>query len=139
MSNELSNLISKFTSDIEAAIRQSTLDAVTSALGGEAPAKKASNGAAANGTSNGVAHAAPKAPKSGARAPGEKRDPKELAKLVERVASYITKHPGLGIESIGKALETPTKDLTLPIKKLLGEKRIASKGKKRATRYTSRG
>ena len=38
-------------------------------------------------------------------------------------------------EAIGKALATPTKDLTLPVKKLVAEKKIVAKGERRATKY----
>ncbi len=69
------------------------------------------------------------------RASGEKRPPAELVKLTEKLGEYIKAHPGLRIEFIGKALATPTKDLTLPIKKLLAGKKIRSEGQKRATEY----
>ena len=39
------------------------------------------------------------------------------------------------MEAIGKALSTPTRDLNLPVKKLLAAKRISVKGLKRATEY----
>ena len=39
------------------------------------------------------------------------------------------------MEAIGKALGTPTKELNLPVKKLLSAKRIRTKGEKRATEY----
>ena len=97
-----------------------------------APAAKAASKAAP----------APKAPVSKqAAAPkrvsGEKRPPAELAKLTEKLGEYIKAHPGLRIEPIGKALSTPTKELNLPIKKLLAAKTIRSVGQKRATEYFS--
>ena len=46
---------------------------------------------------------------------GEKRPEAELAKLTEKLGEYIQTHPGLRIEPIGKALSTPTKELSLPI------------------------
>jgi len=66
---------------------------------------------------------------------GAKRPPAELAKLVEKLGEYIRANPGLGMEAIGKALSTPTSDLTLPVKKLLAAKRIRFEGQKRATKY----
>jgi hypothetical protein len=39
------------------------------------------------------------------------------------------------MEAIGKALGKPTRELNLPIKKLLSAKRIRSEGHKRATEY----
>ena len=44
----------------------------------------------------------------------------------------------VAIEEIAKALATTTKELTLPIKKLLSDKRISSRGTRRATKYFPR-
>ena len=69
------------------------------------------------------------------RQPGEKRNPAVLARLVERLANYIEKHPGQRIEQIRDALQVSTADMRLPIKKLLADKRITARGVKRATTY----
>jgi hypothetical protein len=81
------------------------------------------------------AAAAPKKKAAAKRAPGEKRPAMELAKLVEKLADYIKANPGQRMEAIGKALGTPTKDLNLPVKKLLAAKKIRVEGQKRATEY----
>ena len=47
----------------------------------------------------------------------------------------MTGHEGLRIEQIHKELGTTTKDLALPIRKLIAEKRIKTKGQKRSTTY----
>jgi hypothetical protein len=39
------------------------------------------------------------------------------------------------MEAIGKALGVPTRELNLPIKKLLAAKRVKTQGHKRATEY----
>jgi len=72
---------------------------------------------------------------SAPKAKGQKRDPDELASLIEQLFDHIKTSPGQGIEQIGKGLVIPTKDLVLPIKKLLKEGRIRTEGEKRATRY----
>jgi hypothetical protein len=69
------------------------------------------------------------------RKAGEKRTPQALAQIVEQTYNYIKANGGQGVEQIAKALATSTKELTLPIRKLLAEKKISSKGLKRATRY----
>ncbi len=53
--------------------------------------------------------------------------------MTEQVGNHIKSNPGQGVEQIAKALSTTTKELTLPIRKLLGDKKITSKGQKRAT------
>ena len=50
-------------------------------------------------------------------------------------SSFVTKHPGLRIEQINKQLGTSTKDLALPIRKLIADGVIKTKGKKRSTTY----
>ena len=69
---------------------------------------------------------------------GAKRDPAALAKLTDDLGFYIEKHPGKRIEEIAEAMGESTKDLALPVKKLLGAKRISTRGQKRATRYFPR-
>jgi hypothetical protein len=66
---------------------------------------------------------------------GAKRDKQDLIDLQERLHQHITASPGLGVEQIGKAIGVSTKDLVLPVKKLLAAKKIRSEGAKRATRY----
>jgi hypothetical protein len=110
-----------------------------------APATKtqapASKSAAAVKPSKTPVKAAPvsKAPVSRKAAPkrpfGAKRPPAELAKLTEKLGEFIQAHPGLRIEAISKALGAPTKELNLPVKKLIAAKKIRSQGHKRATEY----
>lgn len=69
------------------------------------------------------------------KAKGEKRSPADLAALVDSVYTAIRATPGMGVEQIGKALAKPTKELGLPIKKLIKDRQITTKGQKRATRY----
>ena len=93
----------------------------------------------------GPAPSAPKAkqaPKQAAPAPaaakrkaGQKRSPDEIAKTTDKLLQYITKNSGQRIEEIAKGVGHSTKELTLPVKKLLNEKKISAKGEKRATRY----
>ncbi|MCB9830258.1 MAG: hypothetical protein H6806_10925 [Planctomycetes bacterium] len=69
------------------------------------------------------------------REKGAKRTQAELEALTTRLAAYIAKNPGLRVEQINRDLGTSTKDLALPIKKLIADKVIKSKGAKRATAY----
>ena|SRR5665647_638154 len=69
------------------------------------------------------------------RARGAKRDTSELDKLGEKFLSFVSKHPGLRIEQINAELGTGTKNLALPIKKLLAAKAVRTTGTRRATKY----
>lgn len=69
----------------------------------------------------------------GARA--DKRTTAELNALSERFVAFVRAHPGLRIEQINRTLGTQTKDLALPIRKLIAEGAIHVKGQKRSTKY----
>jgi hypothetical protein len=71
------------------------------------------------------------------RRKGEKRTNAELDRLTEALFREITREGGRRIEQIGLRMGVPTKDLALPVKKLLDNKRIKTKGQRRATSYTA--
>jgi len=66
---------------------------------------------------------------------GAKRNSDELDKLADSFLAYVHKHPGMRIEQINKQLGTSTKDLALPIRKLIAEGALKTKGEKRSTTY----
>lgn len=157
--NELQSRVDAFVSELSDLIRRQALEAVEEVLkkgGGEAaavaevppPAKKPARTAEAKPRTRAKAPAAaaPAAPAAPAAKPvatpkrkaGEKRTPAQLNAITDQVFNYIKSNGGQGVEQIAKALATSTKELTLPIRKLLAEKKIGSKGQKRATRYFPR-
>src|SRR4051812_23352723 len=75
------------------------------------------------------------APSKGRRSRGEKRSGDELDALQEKFHAFVAKNPGLRIEQVHAQLGTTTKDLALPIRKLIGEGRLKTKGRKRSTVY----
>jgi hypothetical protein len=149
--DEIRSTIEDFAADVAAIVRRTALHAIASALGTPsvaapartvaAPVKRgrpASSAVSVPARPPGTSRAPsvkPSAKKTIERAPGEKRPPAELAKLVGRLGDYIKEHPGLRMEALGRALGKPTRELNLPIKKLLAAKRIRSQGQKRATEY----
>lgn len=64
-----------------------------------------------------------------------KRTSDELGTLAETFHAFVTKHPGLRIEQINKQLGTNTKELALPIRKMIAEGTLKTKGDKRSTAY----
>jgi hypothetical protein len=152
--NEIKNRVDAFVDELSALVRRAALEAVEQALGSKggapaaAPARKpgrprkvvaaapapAAEEKKAPGRPRGrPAKAAPAA--AAKRRAGEKRSPVLLAQVTEQVNNHVKSNPGQGVEQIAKALGTSTKELTLPIRKLLSDKKITSKGQKRATRY----
>src|SRR5579871_2278085 len=94
--SEMQKLVEEFVGQLSELYRR----AVTDALGG-------GNGARRVGR--------------GGRGKGEKRSADELEGLADRFVEYVHKNPGLRIEQINKELGTSTKDLALPIRKLIAE------------------
>lgn len=64
-----------------------------------------------------------------------KRAPEELEQVSATLLEYISAHPGEGIEAISEGLDIPSKELVLPVKKLLAAGRLKKDGEKRSTRY----
>jgi 3-oxoacyl-ACP reductase-like protein len=144
--SQLKSRVDSFVSELSDLVKKAALEAVTNALKGGAG--HAPGVAKAAGKKRGPAPA-PAAPKAAAKAPkaapaapaaakrkaGQKRSPDEIAKTTEKLLAYITKNSGQRIEEIAKGVGNSTKELTLPVKKLLNDKKITAKGEKRATRY----
>ncbi len=120
-----------FIAELSSLVRQAALAAVESALTKHAAAR-------VNGKAAKILDSAGLGRRTAKRKPGEKRTKKELARLTDRLAGYVQSNKGQGIEAIARGLGVETRELTLPVKKLLASKRISSQGQKRATRYFPR-
>ena len=72
------------------------------------------------------------------RRSGEKRSPNAIAGTVNALLAAINAEPGRRIEEIATRMGEPTRDLVLPVKKLLAAKQIKKTGARRATRYFPR-
>lgn len=72
------------------------------------------------------------------KTPGTKRSPKEIQKTMNKFATFVRKNPGLRIEQINAKLGTETKDLALPVRRLIARRLVRAKGEKRATTYEAR-
>jgi hypothetical protein len=117
-----------FVEDLSNLIQQSALESVEQAL--------ASAGAIPGKRGRGVREAAPVFASLGQnRKKGAKRTAEELEQLIKRLHGYIAKNPGQRIEQIAQGLDISTKELNLPAKKLIGDKKLSTKGQKRATTY----
>jgi predicted HTH transcriptional regulator len=70
---------------------------------------------------------------------GVKRAPADLDRLADRFVDFVKTNPHLRIEQINKQLGTTTKELMLPIRKLIAEGRLKADGQKRSTTYAVPG
>ena len=126
--NEMNRVVQGFVAQITELARRAAIDTLESAFGGRS-GRGAPAAAAAAITANLGRVGRPR----GGR--GAKRSSADLEALSERFASFVASSPGLRIEQINKQLGTTTKDLALPIRKLISEGRIKAKGQKRSTTY----
>ncbi len=152
--------VESFVKELETLIRQAAVAAVADTLGVGAGSSSPHLAAAAGARRRGrpakstlAAKAAPAAKASSAPKPGRpasapaargskgkriRRTIKELDAIGVRIHEYIAKNPGQRAEQIKKALRLGANDWALPIKKLVDERQLTTKGQKRSTTYSSK-
>jgi hypothetical protein len=123
--NELDRLIrarlEAFVAELTELVKQSVLDAVSDAVGGKARSPEPARASEARDKN------------SDGR--GQKRSAAELERLASSIAGFVAKHPGSSAIEIAGALDVTTKELVLPVKKLLSDGLLVRKGRKRGTKY----
>ena len=72
------------------------------------------------------------------KAPSAKRSDSDIQKLMDRFVGFVKKNPGLRIEQINAQLGTSTKDLVIPVRRLVASKLVRTKGEKRSTTYEAK-
>ena len=122
--NQMNRVVAGFVAQITELARRAAIDNLEAALSGTEARRAPPTTSASPGR---------------VRGRGAKRSPDELDKLAERFQTFVKENPGLRIEQINKQLGTTTKDLALPIRKLLAEGAIHAKGQKRSTTYFAGG
>jgi len=132
VNDRIRSRVEAFAEELSALIRDSAMETVRDALGG--------GGAPRRGGRGGRAAAVSSAPVRGGgrREKGQKRDPAEIERLTGRLLDYIKGNAGQRIEQIAAGMGTVTKELNLPVKKLIAQKALKTKGQKRATQYFAR-
>jgi len=64
-----------------------------------------------------------------------KRGQAELTAVCQELLGVIALEPGLKMQSLAAKLGTTPKDLALPAKRLISEKKVRTEGQKRSTTY----
>lgn len=123
--------VDAFVADLTALVQQAVIEKIQAAIGQTVAAPQRAPRARSASASGAAAPAA----RRGARRRGGKRTPAELSQMATAVVQYVEANPNSNIEEIGRGVGIATKDLALPVKKLLKEGRLKKKGEKRATRY----
>jgi len=111
----LQKLVANFVADLQAIFQRSAIAALTGTVGKGKLKPNGSNG----------------------HAMGGKRPAVELERLANSFVEHVKANPNQRVEQINKALGTTTKELALPIRKLIAEKRLRTKGRKRSTTYAA--
>src|SRR6185312_190154 len=107
---EMNRLVSGFVNRISALARDAAVDTLERAL-------------AKGGKSGRI---------DGIHRRGEKRSSEQLEGLADAFYEFVARHPGMRIEQINKQLDTTTRDLMLPIRKLIADGALKTKGTRRA-------
>ncbi len=118
LQSDIQRLVDEFVAQVTELARRAAMDTLENALG------RGGRGGAASALRIGRG-----------RGRGAKRTGEELEKLSEDFLAFVNKNPGLRIEQINKQLGTSTKDLALPIRKMIADGTLKVKGKKRSTAY----
>jgi hypothetical protein len=66
---------------------------------------------------------------------GAKRPAADIARLEGVLAKHIEKHPGQRVEQLNTVLGTKTRDVRLPLARLVEAGAVKTKGSRRATQY----
>jgi hypothetical protein len=130
--NEMNRTVQGFVAQITELARRAAIDTLESAFGARGGGRNGGGAASAAVALASAGLGRVGRPRGGR---GAKRTAADLEALSQRFAAYVKSNPGLRIEQINKELGTSTKDLALPIRKLISEGMISAKGKKRSTTY----
>jgi hypothetical protein len=120
---EMNRVVQGFVAQITDLARRAAIDTLESALKGSIGGRGGRGGATSFSSAG------------RGRGKGIKRTSDELEDLSDKFVEYVKANPGLRIEQINKSLGTSTKDLQLPIRKLIAEGVVKVKGQKRSTQY----
>src|SRR5688500_11011634 len=61
-------------------------------------------------------------------AKGQRRSSADLESVTNAILDYVARHPGQRIEQIARGLDVSSKDLVLPVKKLISQRRLSKQG-----------
>ncbi len=122
--------IQAFVREVSDLVRSAALDAVAGALGGNAGSTGGKRRGRPAGSKNKATVTAPSA-----RGKRGKRTSEEVDAMATRIFDHVKKNPGANVEGMAKSFGLKSKDLTLPISKLMATKKLKTTGQRRGTKY----
>ena len=130
LDSQIRTCINSFVEELSSLVKQAAVESVRDALGG-------------GSTPTSRRPARSRKATTGTKRPTSKRRKRRSSGAVDSVAKRILAHvktsPGQGVGEIGGTLRLTSKDLRLPILKLLGDKKIKTTGQRRGTKYFTVG
>ncbi len=108
--SDINSVIDEFVAKISSLARQAAINSLEQALGGRSL-------------------------RAGTGRRGHKRSRDALETLSESFVAFVARHPGLRIEQINAKLQTTTKELAGPVRKLVADGVLKTKGQKRSRTY----
>jgi hypothetical protein len=121
MHTEIRDLVESFATELEALVRRAALEQLHSALGGATSVGRQTRG--------------PGRKASGSRGTRGKRSTEQVGAFAVKILEVVKKKPGLRGEQLSKEMRTDTKSLRLPMLKLIGDKKVKTKGQRRGMTY----
>lgn len=122
MQSEMNRVVAQFVAEVTDIAKRAAREQLDAAFGGRG------GGSSRSSASSGIGRG---------RGRGVKRTQEDLDALGEKFYEFVKANPGLRIEQINAKLGTSTKDLQLPIRKMIADGELKAKGKKRSTTYTA--
>lgn len=128
---KIQTLVDSFVSELSALVHEAALEQVQDALRGAAPRRGPGR---PRGAGRKAAPAAPK--RAGKRI---RRSTEDVDSTAAKILAYVKSNDGASITEIASSLGATSKDLRLPVQKLLAEKAMSTTGQRRGTRYHAGG
>jgi hypothetical protein len=124
LDSEIRSKIDAFLDELSSMVKQAALDSVQAAL--DDGDTHAHHGRRMNVKLGRPAKSAMK---------GGKRSSEDVTAMADKISSFVRSNPGSRLEAITAGLGTGSKELKLPVIKLLSSKTLTKKGQKRGTMY----
>ena len=138
MSNDsrIQALTEEFAAKLTAVVRESALQAMRQAFEGQTGSAPARRRGRPPGRKSKASAAAPKVTR---KKKGGRRSSGDVDAEAGQILAFVKSNPGVGAIEISSQLGVATKDVALPIKKLLAERQLRTEGQRRGTKYFAGG